>query len=361
MNAGSLSLASRMSNAPPEWSTSPVALADAQRLATQRADIEAARSQQQGGGTQGNLGSPFVTTAASIFVVAVLVALAILFLAGMTGLPYLNADTALADREFIHANCATCVGAKGNKGTDGQTGAKGSSGESGAKGSKGDTGQNAVCLPNPDFPCAKGQKGQTGESGPSGPTGVGTQGIKGDRGPDGPTGATGPDGIQGLKGDQGDQGIQGIKGDPGPVFSGNATFENVNITGTTECEVPIGQSCLGPGGCFNFTLCNITAEGINIFGVTQAPFLKIGEFNSTFPASFQLGDVGSPFSTAVFGRRFGVTPPAYQIALFQTYATNVLIESAQFLTLRSIFDLNVISETGAVNFVSQSGSMTFNW
>ena len=350
-----------MSTAPPEWATSPVALADAQRLADQRAAIDAARSQQQGGGGQGNLGSPFVTTAASVFVLAVLAALTMLFLAGMTGLPYLNADTALADRQWIAANCATCQGAKGNKGDDGLAGGKGSAGETGAKGLKGNTGQNAVCLPNPDFPCAKGQKGGDGPKGEMGQTGTGTEGQKGASGPDGPTGATGVDGPKGSTGDTGPTGATGPKGDQGPPFSGNTTLENVNITGIVDCIEPIGQSCLGPGGCFNFTLCNITAEGINVFGVTQAPFLKVGEFNSTFPASFQLGDVGSPFSTAVFGRRFGVTPPAYQIALFQTYATNVLIESAQFLTLRSIFDLNVISETGAVNFVSQSGSMTFNW
>jgi len=346
-----------MSNAPPEWANSPAALADAQRLAEQRAASEAVRLQQTG---PQNLGSPFVTAAASIFVIAVLAFLTVVMIAAVAGLPYLNADTSLADRDWVHANCATCQGAKGNKGSDGETGAKGDAGLAGIKGNKGDTGQNAVCQPNPDFPCAKGQKGEIGNKGDRGNTGTGTQGIKGEPGGDGPSGATGPSGPDGAKGEQGIQGIQGNKGDEGPPFSGNTTLENVNITGIVDCIVPIGQSCLGPGGCFNFTLCNITAEGINVFGVTQAPFLKVGEFNSTFPASFQVGDVGSPYSTAVFGRRFGVTPPAYQIALFQTYAANVLIESAQFLTLRSIFDLNVISETGAVNFVSQSGSMTFN-
>jgi hypothetical protein len=98
---------------------------------------------------------------------------------------------------------------------------------------------------------------------------------------------------------------------------------------------------------------------VTIEGVTQAPFFLLGAANSTLAASFQVGNTGSPYHTAVFGRRFGVSPPAYQIALFQTFATNVLIESAQFLTLRAIFDVNVISESGAVNFVSQAGSMTF--
>ncbi len=73
-----------------------------------------------------------------------------------------------------------------------------------------------------------------------------------------------------------------------------------------------------------------------------------------------MGDTGSPYHVAYFGRRFGVTPPAYQLALVQMYATNVLIEAAQFITLRSVLDINVISEAGAVVFTSQSGSMTFN-
>ena len=67
------------------------------------------RAQQAGPQT---LGSPFVTTTASIFVIAFLAALTVLILAGMTGLPYLNADTALADRTYINANCATCQGQK---------------------------------------------------------------------------------------------------------------------------------------------------------------------------------------------------------------------------------------------------------
>jgi|WetSurMetagenome_2_1015567.scaffolds.fasta_scaffold00112_53 hypothetical protein len=312
---------------------------------------------QQSTATPQNLGNPFMTTAASMLVLVVLAMLTVLLLAGIAGLPYLNADTTLADREWVHANCATCVGAKGAKGDTG-FGTKGDKGDAGEKGQKGTTGQNAVCLPNPDFPCAKGAKGEQGIQGETGATGTGIQGPSGADGPSGPTGATGADGPAGPKGDKGDA-VVGPKGDQGPPFSGNTTLENVNITGTVECDNPLPQACLGEAGCLNFTLCNITAEGVSIFGVTQAPFLKIGAPNSTLPATLQLGDVGSPYHTAVFGRRFGVTPPAYQIALFQTYATNVLIESAQFITLRSIFDINVISETGAIDFTSQSGSMTF--
>jgi len=210
------------------------------------------------------------------------------------------------------------------------------------------------------YPCAIGPKGNKGDTGPSGATGVGIQGIKGDPGPSGATGATGAKGEPGESGAIGATGPSGPSGPEGPVFTGAANFTNVTVTGLLDCVEPIAQTCLGPGGCFNFSLCNITAEGISVEGVTQAPFLKVGATNSTLPASFQVGDIGSAYHTVVFGRRFGVTPPAYQIALFQTFASNVLIESAQFLTLRSIFDVNVISETGAVNFVSQSGSMTFN-
>ena len=346
---------------PAEWASSSVADADAQRLNAQRDAANAVRyQQQQQWANTPTLGSPFVVHMASVFVIAFLMALAVLMLAGIAGLPYLNADTTLADRGWVTANCNICKGAKGDKGDKGDTGQSGASGASGDKGDKGDPGTNAVCLPNPLYPCAKGDKGDTGDTGPTGPTGVGTKGDQGESGPTGPTGATGetgPQGIQGEKGDKGDQGDQGI---PGPVFNGNATLVDVNVTGTVYCENPISQSCIGEGGCFNFSLCNITTEGILIEGITVAPYLQVGGSNSTLPASFQVGDTGSPYHTAIFGRRFGVTPPAYQLALFQTYATNVLIESAQFLTLRSTFDVNVISETGAVNFVSQSGSMTFN-
>jgi hypothetical protein len=343
---------------PAEWAASPAAYADAQRLNAQRDAVDAIRQQQQSGVQ--TLGSPFVVHMASVFVIAFLMALAVLMLAGIAGLPYLNADTTLANRNWVNANCNICKGAKGDKGDTGQTGQTGTSGTSGASGAKGDPGTNAVCLPNPLYPCAKGDKGDKGDTGDTGPTGVGTQGIQGESGPTGPTGATGATGPTGETGPTGATGATGEQGVPGPPFNGNATFESVNVTGFVHCETPIDQSCIGEGGCFNFSLCNITTEGILIEGITVAPYLQVGGPNSTLPASLQVGDTGSPYHTVIFGRRFGVTPPAYQIALFQTYAANVLIESAQFLTLRSIFDMNVISETGAVNFISQSGSMTFN-
>ncbi len=54
-----------------------------------------------------------------------------------------------------------------------------------------------------------------------------------------------------------------------------------------------------------------------------------------------------------------VTPPAYQIALFQTFATNMLLEAAQFFTIRSILNVDVISETGSVTFTSQAQGIQF--
>jgi hypothetical protein len=332
-------------------------LADLQRQTARHDALDTLNSQ---GSAPLTLGSPFVSATATVFLIAFLMAFAVLMLAGMASLPYLNGDVTLADRDYLKANCNICKGQKGDKGDQGMQGISGTSGQSGAKGDKGDPGTNAVCLPNPLYPCAKGDKGDKGDTGPTGPTGVGTKGDQGDSGPTGPTGATGATGAQGVPGATGATGPQGEQGVPGPPFNGNATFESVNVTGPVHCEVPIDQSCIGEGGCFNFSLCNITTEGITIEGITTAPYFQLGGVNSTFPVTFQVGNTGSPYHTAVFGRRFGVSPPAYQLALFQTYATNVLIESAQFLTLRSIFDVNVISESGAVNFVSQAGSMTFN-
>lgn len=326
---------------PLEWGTTPMGLDDARQAALRAQAQEAARLSQTGPQTIGN---PFVTAMGSFIVVSFLAFMVVLILSGMAVLPLLNADTALADREWIHANCAICVGERGPSGAVGAPGASGASGQSGAKGDKGDPGANGVCLPNPLYPCAKGDKGDPGATGPQGPTGVGTQGPQGDPGPSGATGATGPQGIQGIQGEKGDQGEQGIQGIPGPVFSGAANFTNVTITGPggLSCLAPIDQDCLGPGGCFNFTLCVLEAESLYLYGVTIAPVLQIGGPNSTFPATFQLGDEGNPYHVAYFGRRFGVTPPAYQIALFQTYATNVLLESAQFFTIRSLLDINMI-------------------
>ncbi len=255
---------------PPDWATSPAAVEDARRESARQA--AAAAAAQDG---PRSLGNPFVTAGASIFVVGFLVAMLVMLLAGVSGIPYLNADTALADRAYIHANCATCQGKKGDKGTSGTSGASGISGATGAKGQQGDPGRNAICLPNPDFPCAKGQKGDVGGDGPSGPTGVGTQGIKGDSGPSGPSGQTGAKGDTGETGATGTTGADGPSGPPGPPFSGAANFTSVNVTGPVLCAVPIDQSCLGPGGCFNFTLCTIVAEGVYVQGVTLAPVLKV--------------------------------------------------------------------------------------
>jgi hypothetical protein len=90
------------------------------------------------------------------------------------------------------------------------------------------------------------------------------------------------------------------------------------------------------------------------------PFLKIGQSGSTFGAYFQFGDVGTISHIAYFGKRFGTVPPAYQISLFQTFATTVLIEAAQFLTMRSVFQVDFIAETGSMGFTASMGGMTFS-
>ena len=88
--------------------------------------------------------------------------------------------------------------------------------------------------------------------------------------------------------------------------------------------------------------------------------MKIGRSGSTFGAYFQFGDVGTISHVAYFGKRFGTVPPAYQISLFQTFATTVLIEAANFLTMRSVFQLDFIAETGSMGFTASMGGMTFS-
>jgi hypothetical protein len=68
----------------------------------------------------------------------------------------------------------------------------------------------------------------------------------------------------------GTAGEKGDRGDPGPPFNGNATFTGVFVNGTTVCAEPMDRSCLGPGGCLNFSLCVLTAEGLNLFGTVTS-------------------------------------------------------------------------------------------
>lgn len=218
-----------------------------------------------------------------------------------------------------------------------------------------------------------------GGTGAKGDTGTGLSGATGPSGPSGPTGQTGATGPTGDKGNNGTTGDTGNDGPQGPPFSGVANFTGVNINGPTICAVPIDQSCLGPGGCFNFSLCVITAEGINVQGVTMPPVLVVGALGSSFGATFQLGtttyqsvflnltppflfcvflgQTGSDGHAAYFGKRFGINPTAYKTAIFQTYATSVIIEASNFFTMRSQFNVDIIAETGAITLRSQGGGI----
>lgn len=297
-----------------------------------------------------SFGNPFLgNTLGAIFVVA-LVSILVLFFFGFAVIPYARSDVALADRAFLNTNCTACMMQKGDKGDKGDQGVPGKDGKDGLEGTPGRDGRDAICVPNPMFPCAKGDKGDPGKDGKDG-----TNGVNGIDGKDGTNGLQGPPGRDGINGTNGRDGVNGTDGKEGPPFNGSATFTDVTINGPTTCLVPIGTSCLGPGGCFNFSLCHIVMEGGSVQGVTQAPRFNVGAANSTFAASFQVGSIGSTAHTAIFGRRFGVTPPNYRIALLEVWSTTVLIQASHFLTLRSAQSLDLIAETGTVTIASSAG------
>lgn len=326
---------------------------------------EEARFRTEGPTADRSFGNPFLSAAFGSSLIAAFVALLAIIFIAIVAIPNVSGDVALADRAFLTTSCTTCVTQTGPTGGTGPTGARGPTGATGPQGVKGDTGATgtgtqgppAVCVPNPMFPCAKGDKGDTGATGPTGPAGTGIQGIQGVSGATGPTGATGPPGSKGNNGDTGPPGATGATGVQGPPFSGVANFTGVNILGPTLCAQPIDQSCLGPGGCFNFSLCVLTMEGGLVQGVTMAPVFKVGGLGSVFGATFQLGQTGSNFHQAYFGKRFGLSPTAYKTAIFQTWATTVLIEASNFFTLRSQQSLDVIAETGTLTLRSQGGAV----
>lgn len=322
-----------------------------------------ANAEARGGGA-GEMTNPFLSAANGAALFSVVMAVLVVLFASQVAIPHSRGDVALADRQSL-ASCTVCqsmtgatgaTGATGPRGAKGDIGPTGDTGPSGATGPKGDPGV-AVCVPNPMYPCAMGPTGETGPKGQKGEVGTGIQGFSGADGPSGPTGATGPKGDKGDTGASGATGPQGVKGDQGPVFSGAATITSLNVTGPIVCAVPIPPSCLGPGGCSNFSLCFLTMEGALIEGVTVAPRLTIGGFNSAFSAHFQFGQTGSTGHTAYFGKRFGTLPDAYKIALFQVYSTSVLIESSNFFLARSQQNMDLISEAGTLTLRSQAGKL----
>jgi hypothetical protein len=96
-------------------------------------------------------------------------------------------------------------------------------------------------------------------------------------------------------------------------------------------------------------------EGANVFGVTNAPFVKIGAFGSPMTASLQVGDTGSSSHYVRFGKRSGLN--SYMMNTFETYSNTALLEANQFFTLRSVVNMDLITETGMMTLTAETGGL----
>jgi hypothetical protein len=306
-----------------------------------------------------SFGNPFWSATAGLIAVSSLTGIFVMFVISFSVIPLAGGDVALADRTFLKYNCTTCQTMKGIQGIQGIQGLPGKDGVNGQNGLNGTAGAPGICVPNPLYPCAKGDQGIQGIQGIQGNPGTGIQGEPGIQGIQGLPGYNGTDGRNGT---DGINGTDGAPGPPGPPFNGDANFTSVFINGTTTCAVPIDVSCLGPGGCSNFSLCSITTESILVQGVDIAPSLIVGGYNSTLQAIFQVGNVGATSHLANFGRRYGssTTFPSYTIALFETWAASVLIEAQNFLTIRSAYSLDLVAEAAPVTISSLSSSISIS-
>jgi len=306
---------------------------------------------------KGPYSNPWVTAAVLSSTVVFALGLIIVLLGGFVIIKLGTGDVALADRQFL-TTCNVCQTLRGDKGGKGDKGDKGDKGENGINGkdardgTNGSNGTNGICVPNPLFPCAKGDQGEKGEQGERGPTGTGIKGDKGDRGSDG---RNGTDGVNGTNGLNGYNGTDGAIGPAGPPCGDNATFANVNVTGNWTCTVPLPLECLGPGGCMDFSLCELQAEGLKVYGQTIAPYVKIGEYGSPKTASLQVGDVGSASHYVRLGKRSGLN--AYMMNTLETYSYTALLEANQFFTIRSVVNMDLITETGLLTITSETGPL----
>lgn len=323
-----------------------------------------------GGGGRGNEGQPlqrfpanqFASSATGVLVIVLLVTLSSLMVMVFVLLPG-TSDTPLLNLEALRTSCTICQTKVGPTGATGATGngVTGATGATGNTGPKGDTGSGqrgptgyAICLPNPLYPCAMGPTGGTGPAGPTGGTGVGLQGDTGPTGGTGPTGATGNTGNTGPTGPT----APGPTGATGPTGScaGNATLgtvsiENLIISNSATCMQPLDSSCTGPGGCFNFEMCDLRAQRLYLsFGGAGAE-LRIG--TATGSGLLQVGEAGSGLHQAIFGRGQGTN--AYTMALFQTYAVSTIIGASSFLSLTSVQQFNLASSQAGGSITTATG------
>jgi len=267
-------------------------------------------------------------------------------------------DTPLLNLQSLRTSCTMCMtqvgpsgaqgtqGSKGEKGEKGDTGATGATG-AGIQGERGATGY-AVCLPNPLYPCAMGPQGNTGNTGATGATGVGIQGPQGIQGIQGFNGTQGPQGFNGTQGPPG-TGATGATGPTG-TCAGNATLDfltvqNLTLIGPTICMTPLDPSCTGPGGCMDFSMCDLHAQRLYLAYSGGAEF-RMGD--ATSGSLFQVGQAGSGLHRAIFG--LGTGPDAYKLVQFQAYATSTIIGASSFLDLTSLqqFRLGSTQSSGTI-------------
>lgn len=326
-------------------------LAEAGRLHELEA-IEAEGAPRQFPGNQ-MLGT--VVAIQSIVLLLILVGLAVFGFVLIPG----SMDASLLNVEALRIGCQMCVTKEGPQGIQGRPGDRGPTGNTGNTGNTGPTGAGvtgptgfAVCLPNPMYPCAMGPTGNTGNTGNTGPTGTGQQGIQGNTGGTGPTGPTGV-GVTGPTGNTGPTGA-GVTGPTG-VCAGNASLTNVNITGIltiegnqTVCLTPLDSSCTGPGGCFDFSMCDLHAQNLYLSnGIGGTASLKVG--TATSPGYLQVGEAGSTMHRVKMGQGQGAG--AYTLSVIEAYATSTIIGAASFLSLssRQVFNLASTQSSGTID------------
>ena len=281
----------------------------------------------------------------------------------------------------INGQCFECpqgkpgVGEQGPPGVPGRQGDPGPSGATGPEGRQGAQGPSgvAVCLANPAcLSGATGPQGVKGDKGDQGPPGFqGPQGAPGAAGPKGETGPSGPSGATGATGPTGPQGPDGVCN----CSASNVTFGEVNITQelilgpntqmVCGANFTMGNSCLLPTQCPNFTLCSLQMQNLQVSGGG--------------PSAFQFGaptdGVGGVFLAG------SSTIANYMLSSFQAFASSLqlvgqgttvlrslggataLIESlgigAQIL-LNSVGSVVIQAQGGLINIVSYLNGLTIN-
>jgi hypothetical protein len=249
--------------------------------------------------------------------------------------------------QFITKSCAVCnlIPVEGPQGKTG-TCPVCEDGKPGNDGKDGKDGENAVCVPNPMFPCAKGEPGEDGKDGKNGTC---TPCVDGTDGEDGVCAQPCVDGKNGTDGQKGEPGNDGTNG---TCTCSEVPIQNFTFIGpTATCLVPFPPECFGfdVNACPNFAGCDLIAKSLGLDDPAGG-FLQVGS-----PANI--------FSRSVHGKRTGMGN--YLITLFQTYASQALIEAQNLLRLHSDIDILINAgnniDTTAAGSTTHTAQSTSTW